>query len=43
MGFLAGLGSGITEAVLIVTPFELIKTRLQQQKVDSFLNLLIFN
>lgn len=31
-GFLAGLGSGITEAVLIVTPFELIKTRLQQQK-----------
>lgn len=32
MGFLAGLGSGITEAVLIVTPFELIKTRLQQQK-----------
>lgn len=30
-GFLAGLGSGITEAVLIVTPFEVIKTRLQQQ------------
>jgi solute carrier family 25 citrate transporter 1 len=31
-GFLAGLGSGMTEAVLIVTPFEVIKTRLQQQK-----------
>jgi len=35
-GFLAGTGSGITEAVLIVTPFEVIKTRLQQQKgLDS--------
>eukprot|EP01127_Copromyxa_protea_P003519 TRINITY_DN13336_c0_g1_i1.p1 TRINITY_DN13336_c0_g1~~TRINITY_DN13336_c0_g1_i1.p1 ORF type:complete len:309 (-),score=84.65 TRINITY_DN13336_c0_g1_i1:25-855(-) len=31
-GLLAGTGSGITEAVLIVTPFEVIKTRLQQQK-----------
>jgi len=31
-GFLAGTGAGITEAVLIVTPFEVIKTRLQQQK-----------
>ena len=31
-GLLAGLGSGITEAVLIVTPFEVIKIRLQQQK-----------
>lgn len=31
-GFLAGLGSGITEAVLIVTPFEVLKIRLQQQK-----------
>lgn len=31
-GLLAGLGSGITEAILIVTPFEVIKTRLQQQK-----------
>lgn len=31
-GFLAGLGSGVTEAVLIVTPFEVLKTRLQQQK-----------
>jgi solute carrier family 25 citrate transporter 1 len=31
-GFAAGLGAGITEAVLIVTPFEVIKTRLQQQK-----------
>jgi len=30
-GFLAGFGSGITEAILIVTPFEVIKTRLQQQ------------
>jgi solute carrier family 25 citrate transporter 1 len=35
-GFLAGLGSGITEAVLIVTPFELIKTRLQQQVSFGF-------
>jgi len=35
-GFLAGLGSGITEAVLIVTPFEVIKTSLQKQKgMDS--------
>lgn len=33
MGFLAGLATGITEAVIIVTPFEVIKTRLQQQKV----------
>jgi solute carrier family 25 (mitochondrial citrate transporter), member 1 len=32
MGFVAGLGSGFTEAVLIVTPFEVIKTRLQKQK-----------
>lgn len=31
-GFLAGTGSGITEAILIVTPFEVIKTRLQKQK-----------
>jgi len=31
-GLLAGLGSGITEAVLIVTPFEVIKIRMQQQK-----------
>ena len=31
-GFVAGFGSGITEAVLIVTPFEVIKTRLQGQK-----------
>jgi solute carrier family 25 citrate transporter 1 len=31
-GFMAGLGAGMTEAVLIVTPFEVIKTRLQQQK-----------
>eukprot|EP01062_Namystynia_karyoxenos_P079364 TRINITY_DN8350_c2_g1_i1.p1 TRINITY_DN8350_c2_g1~~TRINITY_DN8350_c2_g1_i1.p1 ORF type:complete len:339 (+),score=108.45 TRINITY_DN8350_c2_g1_i1:99-1019(+) len=30
--FAAGLGAGVTEAVLIVTPFEVIKTRLQQQK-----------
>eukprot|EP01065_Artemidia_motanka_P009792 TRINITY_DN1505_c2_g1_i1.p1 TRINITY_DN1505_c2_g1~~TRINITY_DN1505_c2_g1_i1.p1 ORF type:complete len:306 (+),score=89.82 TRINITY_DN1505_c2_g1_i1:85-1002(+) len=29
--FLAGLGAGVTEAVLIVTPFEVLKTRLQQQ------------
>lgn len=32
MGFVAGLGAGITEAVLIVTPFEVVKTRLQQQR-----------
>jgi solute carrier family 25 citrate transporter 1 len=32
MGFVAGLGAGVTEAVLIVTPFEVIKTRLQQQR-----------
>lgn len=31
-GFVAGLGSGLTEAVLIVTPFEVLKTRLQKQK-----------
>lgn len=31
-GFVAGLGSGITEAILIVTPFEVLKIRLQQQK-----------
>lgn len=31
-GLLAGLGSGVTEAILIVTPFEVIKIRLQQQK-----------
>lgn len=31
-GFGAGLGAGVTEAVLIVTPFEVLKTRLQQQK-----------
>lgn len=29
---LAGLGAGVSEAVLIVTPFEVVKTRLQQQK-----------
>ena len=29
--FLAGLGAGLTEAVLIVTPFEVTKTRLQTQ------------
>ena len=27
--FIAGLGSGITESILIVTPFEVVKTRLQ--------------
>ncbi|KAF0695186.1 Aste57867_13993 [Aphanomyces stellatus] len=31
-GFVAGAGAGITEAVFIVTPFEVVKTRLQQQK-----------
>ncbi|ETV88846.1 hypothetical protein H257_00326 [Aphanomyces astaci] len=31
-GFLAGAGAGITEAIFIVTPFEVVKTRLQQQK-----------
>lgn len=29
---LAGLGAGVSEALLIVTPFEVVKTRLQQQK-----------
>ena len=29
---LAGLGAGVSEAMLIVTPFEVVKTRLQQQK-----------
>lgn len=31
-GFLAGLGAGVSEAILIVTPFEVVKTRLQMQK-----------
>lgn len=29
---MAGLGAGVSEALLIVTPFEVVKTRLQQQK-----------
>jgi len=29
MTFLAGLGSGVTEAVLVVTPAEVCKIRLQ--------------
>ncbi|RMZ52788.1 hypothetical protein APUTEX25_000907 [Auxenochlorella protothecoides] len=29
---LAGLGAGVSEAMLIVTPFEVVKTRLQQQR-----------
>lgn len=33
----AGLAAGLTEAVLIVTPFEVVKTRLQQQ--EGFSNL----
>jgi hypothetical protein len=28
----AGLGAGVSEALLIVTPFEVVKTRLQQQR-----------
>jgi len=28
----AGLGAGVTEALVVVTPFEVIKTRLQQQR-----------
>jgi solute carrier family 25 citrate transporter 1 len=28
----AGFAAGITEALLIVTPFEVVKIRLQQQK-----------
>lgn len=28
----AGLGAGVSEALLVVTPFEVVKTRLQQQK-----------
>ena len=31
-GLIAGLGSGITEAVLMVTPFEAINIRLQIHK-----------
>lgn len=31
-GFGAGMGAGVTEAIFIVTPFEVVKTRLQQQK-----------
>ena len=33
--FLAGLTAGTSEAVLIVTPFEVVKTRLQQQMGTS--------
>mmetsp|Transcript_14902 Transcript_14902/g.47502 ORF Transcript_14902/g.47502 Transcript_14902/m.47502 type:complete len:311 (-) Transcript_14902:58-990(-) len=29
---LAGFGAGVTEAIVIVTPFEVVKIRLQQQK-----------
>lgn len=29
--FLAGMSAGVVEAVMIVTPFEVVKTRLQQQ------------
>lgn len=28
----AGLGAGVSEALLVVTPFEVVKTRLQQQR-----------
>ena len=28
---LAGLGAGVTEAILIVTPFDVVKIRLQEQ------------
>ncbi|GAB4821622.1 hypothetical protein N2152v2_008668 [Parachlorella kessleri] len=31
----AGLGAGVSEAVLIVTPFEVVKTRLQQQRGNT--------
>jgi solute carrier family 25 citrate transporter 1 len=31
-GFLAGMAAGVTEAIIIVTPFEVVKTRLQQQR-----------
>mmetsp|Transcript_14182 Transcript_14182/g.40300 ORF Transcript_14182/g.40300 Transcript_14182/m.40300 type:complete len:304 (-) Transcript_14182:773-1684(-) len=37
-GFAAGLGSGLTEAVLIVTPFEVVKIRLQKQKGSTNLH-----
>lgn len=34
----AGLGAGVSEALLVVTPFEVVKTRLQQQRgVDKAL------
>lgn len=29
--FVAGLGSGVTEAVIVVTPFEVVKIRMQKQ------------
>jgi solute carrier family 25 citrate transporter 1 len=29
---LAGFSAGITEALLVVTPFEVVKIRLQQQR-----------
>jgi solute carrier family 25 citrate transporter 1 len=32
VNFTAGLAAGLTEAVLIVTPFEVVKTRLQKQR-----------
>lgn len=28
---IAGLGAGVTEAILIVTPFDVVKIRLQEQ------------
>ena len=31
----AGMGAGVSEAVLIVTPFEVVKTRLQQQRGNT--------
>ena len=32
---LSGFSAGITEAILIVTPFEVVKIRLQSQKGTS--------
>lgn len=34
----AGLGAGATEAVMVVTPMEVIKIRLQAQQRENFLH-----
>lgn len=37
--FISGFGAGVCEAVLIVTPFEVVKIRLQQQRGADISNL----